>query len=109
MVHSLRPVQRLPPELVRRIADQLVGIKEWVTISEDNSDTPPPETPDDAPPVRNMDYIGLRTMPSLATTSRFLLELTLDALWDTLPDYLRHSGLPPSQGCVGSGCCRWNG
>ncbi|PIL29896.1 hypothetical protein GSI_07806 [Ganoderma sinense ZZ0214-1] len=88
MAHSLRPVQRLPPELVRRIADQLVGIKEWVTISRE-AETPPPETPGYCPrrPARKVDFIGLRTLPSLATTSRFFLEPALDALWDTLPDY----------------------
>ena len=34
-----------------------------------------------------MDFIGLRTLPSLATTSHFILEPALDALWDTLPNY----------------------
>ncbi|KAI1790422.1 hypothetical protein LXA43DRAFT_1182464 [Ganoderma leucocontextum] len=90
MANFLHPVQRLPPELVRRIADQLVGIREWVTLSKpEYPDTPPPEWTREycAPPVRRIDYIGLRTLPSLATASHFFLEPTLDALWDTLPDY----------------------
>ncbi|KAI1784279.1 hypothetical protein LXA43DRAFT_930294, partial [Ganoderma leucocontextum] len=78
------PVHRLPLELVRRIGDQLVGIKQWA------ADTPPPaQTTQFAPPARTqvVDFIGLRTLPSLATASRFFLEPALDALWDTLPDY----------------------
>ncbi|KAM5542204.1 hypothetical protein V8D89_004077 [Ganoderma adspersum] len=87
MAHFLHPAQRLPPELIRRISDQLVGIKEWVTISKE-SDTPPLETVYYfAPPTRKVDFIGLRTLPSLARASRFFLEPALDALWDTLPDY----------------------
>ena len=92
MAHSIHPVQRLPPELIRRIGDQLVGIKEWVTISQESLPdalSPSLNVPEYfvRPPARKIDFIGLRTMPSLATASRFFLEATLDALWDTLPDY----------------------
>ena len=88
MAYSLHPVQHLPPELIRRIADQLIGIKEWVAISKE-PDTPPLQTGycDFALPTRNVDFIGLRTLPSFATASRFFLEPALDALWDTLPDH----------------------
>ena len=88
MAHSLQAIQHLPLELVHRIADQLIGIKEWVAIFEE-PDTPPPQTGyyNFALPTRKVDFIGLRTLPSLATASRFFLEPALDTLWDTLPDY----------------------
>ena len=76
-------VQHLPLELVRRITCHFIGIKKWET------DEPLPKWTNDsyAPPIRKMDFIGLRTLPSLATTSHFFLEPALDALWDTLPNY----------------------
>ena len=75
-------VHRLPPELVRKIGDHLIGIKQWAT------DAPRTiQTAQFAEPVLDVDFIGLRTLPSLATASRFFLEPALDALWDTLPDY----------------------
>lgn len=90
MTHFLHSVQRLPQELVRKVADELVGIKEWVTIP--GKDPPPPtagEYYSPEPPLRKIDFIGLRTMPSLATVCHIFLEPTLDALWPwaTLPDY----------------------
>ena len=75
-------VHRLPPELVRKIGDHLIGIKQWAT------DAPRTiQTAQFAEPGLDVDFIGLRTLPSLATASRFFLEPALDALWDTLPDY----------------------
>ena len=89
MAHSLHPVQYLPPELIRRIADQLIGIKEWAIVFKE-PETPSGETSgnaEPASPARRVNFIGLRTLPSLARTSRFFLGPVLDALWDTLPDY----------------------
>ncbi|PIL30709.1 hypothetical protein GSI_06877 [Ganoderma sinense ZZ0214-1] len=85
MASALCSAQHLPIELVRRISDHLVGIKKWET------DAPLPKwmNAEYARPSRDreMDFIGLRTLPSLATTSHFFLEPALDALWYTLPNY----------------------
>lgn len=82
MASTLHSLQYLPSELIYRIADELVGIKKWET------DEPMPKwTNEYAPPTRKMDFIGLRTLPSLATTSHRFLEPALDALWGTLPSY----------------------
>ena len=58
----------LPPELLRKVGDALIGIQEWTAD-------------------QRIDYIGFRTLPVLARTSQFLREPALDALWDTLPNY----------------------
>ena len=65
MAHSLHPVRRLPPELIRRIADQLIGIKEWATIFK-GPETPSGETSgnaEPASPARRVNFVGLRTLP----------------------------------------------
>lgn len=85
----------LPPELVRMISDHLIGIKEWAA----DTTYPPAETREfdsstgsdwEQPTTlasRLVDFVGLRTLPSLAVASRCFLEPALDALWDTLPGY----------------------
>ena len=62
------PLCSLPPELLRKVGDALISIREWTTD-------------------QRVDYIGFRTLPVLARTSQFLREPALDALWDTLPNY----------------------